>query len=98
MTRSRVLALILSLSHSSKRASSKLGKRVFDFNTSLPLAEHIYPQNAARMSTLLEIAARVEAAAEAYKSIQGFADSEEWGEKLKRENVSFHLHGVSITL
>ena len=50
------------------------------------------------MATILQIAFRVEAAVEAYISVQDFADREEWKAKFKRELVSSHLHGVLITL
>ena len=47
------------------------------------------------MNTLLSIASKVEAAVEAYIAVRDFADQEEWRAKLKRELVSFHLHGDS---
>lgn len=50
------------------------------------------------MSTLLRIAARVEAAVEAYNSVRDFVDSGEWRANFRREMVSTHLHGISITL
>ena len=44
------------------------------------------------MSTLInQIASRVEAAVEAYISVQGFADKEEWKSEFIREFVSDHL-------
>jgi len=46
------------------------------------------------MPTLLEIAARVEAAVEAYNAVRDSADSEDWRAKFRREMVSIHLHGV----
>jgi hypothetical protein len=48
------------------------------------------------MTAFLPIASRVEAAVTAYKSIQDFADKQEWETAFKRERVSAHLHGVSI--
>jgi hypothetical protein len=50
------------------------------------------------MSGFLQIASRVEAAVEAYVSVRDFAKGEEWKEKFDEENVSAHLHGVSIIL
>jgi hypothetical protein len=48
------------------------------------------------MTSFLHIASRVEAAIEAYNSVGGFTDREEWKAKLRREKVSAHLYGVSI--
>jgi hypothetical protein len=50
------------------------------------------------MSTFLQIASRVEAAVEAYISVQDFSDREAWKEMLQREKVSAHLRGISITV
>lgn len=50
------------------------------------------------MTTLLQIASRVEAAVQAYISVQGIMDREEWKEHFKVEMVSAHIHGVLITL
>jgi len=50
------------------------------------------------MNRLLEMASRVEAAAEVYATVKDFADADEWRVKFKVERVSTHLHGVSITL
>jgi hypothetical protein len=47
------------------------------------------------MSSLNHIASRVEAAVEAYISVQDFADEQEWREKFAAEMASVHLHGVS---
>ena len=45
------------------------------------------------MSTLfLKIASKVEAAMEAYNSVQGFANRAEWEKELKKEFVSAHVH------
>ena len=46
------------------------------------------------METVLQIASRVEAAMEAYNSIQDVADKQEWKVKFKEELVSVHLHSV----
>jgi len=46
------------------------------------------------MSNLLQIAARVEAAVAAYKSVRGFTDREKWKEMFKKEFVSVHLLGI----
>jgi hypothetical protein len=39
---------------------------------------------------LLQIASRVEAAAEAYLSVRDFANEEEWETRFKEERVSVH--------
>jgi hypothetical protein len=46
------------------------------------------------MASLLPFASRVEAAAEAYRSVQGFADKQEWKAKFRVEMVSTHLYGI----
>jgi hypothetical protein len=48
------------------------------------------------MTELLRIASKIEAAVTAYKSIQGITDRQEWKKKFEREQVSTHIHGVSI--
>ena len=48
-------------------------------------------------TSLLHIAAIVEAAVEAYMSVREYSDSEEWTTMFERELVSAHLCGVSIT-
>jgi hypothetical protein len=50
------------------------------------------------MSPLLQIASRVEAAVEAYTSVQDLVDAQEWRERFREEKVSVHLHGVLIAL
>ena len=51
------------------------------------------------MTTLLHIAARVEAAVLAYVSVRDFADKGKWLAKFKEERVSTHLNGIiSINL
>jgi hypothetical protein len=47
------------------------------------------------MNPLLSIASKVEAAVEAYIAVRDFADQHIWKAGLKRELVSFHLHGDS---
>jgi hypothetical protein len=46
------------------------------------------------MSVFLQIASRVEAAVEAYRSVRDIADREQWVEEFKKEFVSPHLHGI----
>ncbi len=46
------------------------------------------------MSVFLQIASRVEAAVEAYKSVRDITDREQWVEEFKKEFVSPRLHGV----
>ena len=48
------------------------------------------------MTAFLRVASRVEAAVTAYKSVEGFADKQEWETAFKQERVSAHLHGVLI--
>jgi hypothetical protein len=51
------------------------------------------------MTTLLQVASRVEAAVQAYISVQalqGFAGGQEWKENFMRELVSAHIRGVLI--
>jgi hypothetical protein len=75
-----------------KIGSRKLGGlRVLNFDPSHTADPSYLP----KMTTLLCIASRIEAAVTAYKSIQSFADKDEWKAKFKRELVSAHLHGVS---
>ena len=50
------------------------------------------------MSTLLQIASKVEAAVQAYISVRDFANKQEWKEGFEGELVSSHLRGISITL
>jgi hypothetical protein len=49
------------------------------------------------MLTLLEVASRVEAAVESYKSVRNFTERNVWKEGFNREAVSAHLYGVLIT-
>jgi len=81
------------ISHTSKQVSSTLGKCVFNFNTSLSLP-NIFIPNIRKMTTLLQIASKVEAAMKAYITVQDFADRGEWKEKFQGEMISPHLHGV----
>ena len=81
------------ISHTSKQVSSTLGKHVFNFNTSLPLP-NIFIPNIRKMTTLLQITSKVEAAMKAYIIVQDFANREEWKEKFQGEMVSPHLHSV----
>jgi hypothetical protein len=53
-----------------------------------PAAKHF---NLAKMSVLLQIASKVEAATVAYISIWDFVDRQEWEEKFKGEMVSAHI-------
>ena len=46
------------------------------------------------MSSILQIAARVEAAVEAYASVRDFADEREWKKLFRGELVSAHLYGI----
>jgi hypothetical protein len=46
------------------------------------------------MESLLPFASRVEAATEAYRSVQDFADKQEWRAKFRAEMVSTHLYGI----
>jgi len=46
-----------------------------------------------KISSLLQIASRVEAAVKAYTSVWDFADREVWKSWLEIELVSVHLHG-----
>ncbi len=48
------------------------------------------------MTSLLQVASWVEAAVDAYLSVQDFVGREEWKLYFKGELVSSHLHGVSI--
>jgi len=57
-------------------------------------AKHPLPRHLQKMSNILHIASRVEAAVAAYKSVQEFTDRQEWKDRLKEEFVSIHLHGV----
>jgi hypothetical protein len=50
------------------------------------------------MPTLLEIASRVEASMEAYKSVQDFTERDVWKERFSQEKVSFHFRGVFTVL
>jgi|HubBroStandDraft_5_1064220.scaffolds.fasta_scaffold106100_1 hypothetical protein len=50
------------------------------------------------MDNLLKMASKVEAAVQAYVSVQDFADREEWKNYFAEEFVSGHLHGVFIAL
>ena len=52
--------------------------------------------NPAKMTELLRIASKIEAAVTAYKYVKDFADRQEWKKMFEREQVSAHLHGVSI--
>jgi hypothetical protein len=50
------------------------------------------------MTTLLQAASRVEAAVQAYISVQalqGFTGGQEWKENFTRELVGAHIRGVS---
>src|SRR6266699_2111642 len=86
------LALI---SHTLKQVSLTLGKCIFNFNTSLPLL-NIFIPNIRKMTTLLQIASKVEAAMKAYITVQDFADKEEWKEKFQGEMVSSHLQYMAF--
>jgi hypothetical protein len=50
------------------------------------------------MTTLLQIASRVEAAVEAYISVREFSEGEQWKKGFQQELVSAHLRGISIAL
>jgi hypothetical protein len=50
------------------------------------------------MTELLKIASKVEAAVQAYISVQGIADRQEWKERFRGELVGAHIHGVLIIL
>ena len=64
-------------------------RQALNINTSPSTADPLYPDNTETMMTLLHIASRVEAAIQAYISVQGFADPGEWKENFEREMVSF---------
>ncbi len=81
------------ISHTSKQVSSTLSKHVFNFNTSLPLS-NIFIPNIRKMTTLLQIASKVDAAMKAYITVRDFVDRGEWKEKFQGEMVSPHLHGI----
>jgi len=51
-------------------------------------------QNTLEMSTLLNVAARVEAAIESYLSVQEFANKQLWNAGFDRELVCTHIHGA----
>jgi len=53
-------------------------------------------QNTLEMSTLLNVAPRVEAAVESYLSVQEFADKQLWNTGFNRELVCTHIHGTSF--
>lgn len=80
------------LSHASS-ASSTLGRRppsTCHLNTSTP-------SDICKMSVLLQIASRVEAAVTAYisiKDLNGFTDHEKWEVEFKKEFVSVHLQRI----
>ena len=74
----------------------KLGKCVLDFNLPPPTSEHFYNFNHCKMTSLLQVASWVEAAIDAYLSVQDFVGWEEWKLYFKGELVSSHLHSVSI--
>src|SRR6266567_8893262 len=82
------------ISHASKQVSSTLNKHVFNFNTSPSSAKHFHLLNITEMTTLLQIASKVEAAMKAYISVWDFADKEEWKGRFRGEMVSPHLHSV----
>jgi len=63
--------------------------RFIHFNTPPYAADPLY----LKMSSLLQIASRVEAAVEAYTSVWDFADREVWKSQFEIELVSVHLHG-----
>ena len=68
----------------------------FSLNTLLRTLQTI---SVDKMTTLLHIAARVEAAILAYVSVRDFADKGKWLAKFKEERVSTHLNGIiSINL
>jgi hypothetical protein len=46
------------------------------------------------MSTLLQIASRVEAAIKAYNAVRDFAEKRDWVEGLGKELVSAHMRGA----
>ena len=62
-------------------------------HTTLPHAAGPH-KKISKMSTLLRIAARVEAAVEAYNSIRGFANKTLWKAGFEREMVCTHAHGA----
>ena len=46
------------------------------------------------MSSILQIAAKVEAAMEAYASVRDFVDKWEWKKMFRGKLVSAHLYGI----
>jgi len=46
------------------------------------------------MDALLQIASRIEAAVEAYKSVWDFSDSSEWKKNFAWEMVGAHLYSI----
>jgi hypothetical protein len=81
----------LALSRALKNRKFKLGKHAFNSNTPPPTAER---PNLPTMATILQIASRVEAAAEAYIAVRDLVDQQEWKRMFKGEMVSANLHGV----
>lgn len=81
------------LRHSPKRVSSTLGKPVTSPpNTLLHLTLPAHLTKFSKMSNLLTIAARVEAAVRAYNSVRDFADKPLWKVGFSREMVCTHAH------
>jgi hypothetical protein len=87
-----------------KRSPSPSPRHVTRVNTSPHTADNTQPTvpdtthpttfTKRLMETVLQIASRVEAAMEAYNSIQDVADKQEWKAKFKEELVSVHLRSV----
>ena len=79
------------LSHNLKIGKFKGGKtHFFKRQHTTPHCRASLSVNNCNMTSLSHIAARVEAAAEAYISVRQFANQQEWRAKFKAENVSAH--------
>jgi hypothetical protein len=77
-----------------RSASSMLGNHIFFFNRVTSCFQAFPLLN--MTTTLLHLASGVEAAVEAYISVQDFADELEWRKMFVLEMVSAHLHSISI--